>query len=163
MTPEQEILEDALAAARQRASSFTKELDQHARSLPLDPFGDWSAPSSELEMEMAAFTKRYEMTQDLITHRLFRSVLAVRGRIVRGNATAVVVAEMAELGIVEDAAQWDSITKLRNSFAHDYALTFDEIVPLLNQAWAFSTSLLDMIARVDRYVADHKLLSLGAT
>lgn len=159
MTPEQEILEDALAAARQRAATFARELDLHAHILPLDPREDWSQPSDDVRMEMDAFVKRYEMTQDLITRRLFRSVLAVRGQVLRGRSLAVVVGEMEALGIVEDAPRWEEITKLRNSFAHDYALTFAEIVPLINQAWTFSPDLLAMIWRVDRFAATHDLLA----
>ncbi len=162
MTPEQEILEDALIAARQRAATFAQELAYHAKTLPLDPMQPWDNPSSGLQTDMAAFTKRYEMTHDLVTRRLFRSVLAVKGTIVRTQSLANVVRSMAEFGIVSDLARWDEITKLRNSLAHDYALSFAATVRLLNQAWQFSTDLLDMIARVDRYVAEHELLAPGA-
>ena len=159
MTPEQEILEDALAAAQQRAATFAEELRYHAQTLPLDQQLDWSKPDPALQTEMAAFTKRYEMTQDLITRRLFRSVLAVKGKQVRAKALPSVVAEMAKLGIIDDLREWDEITKLRNSFAHDYAMTFVEIVPLLNQAWHFAPRLLTAVDRVARFVADHGLLT----
>lgn len=107
---------------------------------------------------MAAFTKRYEMTQDLVTRRLFRSVLAVSGVKMRTSKLAQVVEAMAQLGIVRDLKLWEEITKLRNSFAHDYALTFGEIVPLLNEAWRYAPILIDMVDRIDRYVAEHRLL-----
>ncbi len=162
MTPEQEILEDALLAARQRADSFADELLYHATSMPLDALLDWSKPSAEIQTEMAAFTKRYEMTQDLITRRLFRSVLAVRGTAVRTKALADVVGAMTVLGIVPDPRRWDEITKLRNSFAHDYALSFAEVVPLLNQAWQFAPDLIGMVGRVERFVAEHDLLTASA-
>lgn len=161
MTPEQEILEDALAAARQRAASFRAELAHHARTLPLDPKADWSAPDFDLRTEMAAFVKRFEMTQDLVSRRLFRSVLAVRGTRLRTAALAQVVNAMAALGVVHDAPRWDEITKLRNSFSHDYAMAFGAVVPLINQAWDFAPDLLDMIDRVDRYVAAEGLLQTG--
>ena len=158
MTPEQEILQDALAAARQRVDRFANELRTHGRWLPLDPGTDWSDPSDALTTEMAAFTKRYEMTQDVVTRRLFRSVLAVRGTMLRTQALAQVMEAMAALGVVTDAARWEEITKLRNSFAHDYMLTFAKLVPLLNQAWVFAPDLIDMVARVERHVAAHGLL-----
>ena len=159
MTPEQEILEDALAAARQRADRFADELRTHQRSLPLDPGADWSSPGDDLTTEMAAFTKRYEMTHDLIARRLFRSVLAVRGIKLRTQALTQVIEAMTGLGVVTDPARWDEITKLRNSFAHDYMLTFAKLVPLLNQAWAFAPDLIGMVARVEHHVADHQLLA----
>ena len=159
MTPEQEILEDSLAAALQRAATFEDELKQHARTFPLDPARDWRSPSDDLQTEMAAFTKRYEMTHDIVTRRLFRSILAVRGTALRTNALVHVVGEMHSLGIVDDLPLWDQLTKLRNSFAHDYAMRFADIVPMLNQAWTFAPILVEMIGRVDRYVVANNLLA----
>lgn len=158
MTPEQEILEDALIAARRRIERFKSEIGEHSATLPLDPERDWSEPSAALETEMAAFTKRYEMTQDIITRWVFRSILAVQGRSFRAKSLADVVLGVAGLGIVTDAGRWDEITKLRNSFAHDYAMTFAEIVPLLNQAWSFAPDLIAAFERADEYAAANRLL-----
>lgn len=158
MTPEQEILADALIAARQRADRFVTELAGHAKVLPLDATSTWTDPAPDLLTEMAAFAKRYEMTQDLLTRRLFRSVLAVQGRRFRTAAQAEVMNAIAEIGIIDDAERWEEITKLRNSLAHDYAMTFSQIVPLLNQAWEFSRDLTSMVATVERFVATNGLL-----
>lgn len=147
-----------MIAGRRRIERFRSEIEEHSVTLPLDPERDWSEPSAALETEMAAFTKRYEMTQDIITRRVFRSILAVQGRSFRAKSLADIVLGAAALGVLHDAARWDFITKLRNSFAHDYALTFANIVPLLNQAWTFAPDLIAAFERADEYVAANQLL-----
>lgn len=159
MTPEQEILADALVAVRQRTDRFAEELKDHAAILPLDPNRDWSEVSSELDTHVTAFIKRFEMTQDQITRKLFRSVLAVKGTTLRTGALADVVLAMARLGVVRDAPHWEEITKLRNVFAHDYMLTFAELVPKVNEAWNYSPDLIEMVGHVEQFVADHRLLA----
>ena len=110
---------------------------------------------------MAAFAKRYEMTQDVVTRRLFRSVLVAHGLAFRSRQVADIVRAAAELGLVADPARWEEITKLRNSFAHDYMLSFAELVPLLNQAWVFAPDLVAAVEGAERHINDLHLLDPG--
>ncbi len=157
MTPEQEVLEDALAALRQRKESFERELRYHSATFPLDsesdPKGDF-----DLSTAIAAFAKRYEMTQDMVVRRGFRSVAAVRGRLVRAKAMGELFSIVAELGLIDDVGHWNEITKVRNMLAHDYALKRGEIIALINSAWALDPDLIAMIDRLDTYVTENRLL-----
>ena len=161
MTPEQEILEDALAFVGQRIATFADEIRSHAASFPLDRDADFQTPSV-LWVEMDAFSKRYEMTQDQIVRKLFRSVLAVeRGIVVRNKSLGDVIEAMAQIGIVADAGEWHKITNVRNMLAHDYLVTRRDAARLLNQAWEFAPKLIDMFAKVDAHVSRHVLLDEG--
>lgn len=158
MTPEQEILEDALAAVGRRIGTFAGELRYHADTFPLSHDVDLEN-ASNLWVEMDAFSKRFEMTQDQVVRRLFRSVLAVeRGLVVRTKALGEVIEAMAQLEVIENAAEWHEITKLRNTLAHDYTITRRDAAALLNQAWAFAPKLIAVFARVETHVTKHGLL-----
>jgi uncharacterized protein with HEPN domain len=159
VTPEQEILEDALIAVRQRIDTFSGELKAHAEIFPL-AMDVTIEMTARVRVEMDAFSKRYEMTQDQIVRKLFRSVLAVeRGVVLRTKALGDVIDAMAQLGVVHNAAEWHEITKLRNMLAHDYMVTRTDAVALLNQAWRFAPKLVEMVARVEAFVASRNLLA----
>ncbi len=158
MTPEQEILEDALIALRQRKARFIDELSDHADVFPLPA----DAPVDEtkhLSFHVAAFSKRYEMTQDQVVRRLFRSVAAAKGVTLRTKALGELITMMHRLGIVEDIDRWHEITKVRNALAHDYLLTVTQLTACINKAWHFAPDLIAMIDRVDSYVTDNHLLT----
>lgn len=158
MTPEQEILEDALTALRQRQQRFAEEIAYHAQVFPLSSD---SLPADTLEMRthLAAFAKRYEMTQDQIVRRLFRSVAAVTGVSVRNRGIGQLIDSMHAIGIIDDVEKWHQITRVRNELAHDYALTLTELTTCINEAWHFSPDLIAMIDRVDAHIAEHNLLA----
>lgn len=155
MTPEQEILADNLAAVRQQAARFASKLKDHAPFLPIDPSVE---PQAAVRVNITAFIKRFELMQDQVSRKLFRSVLAVRGVLVRASGLAQVVGAMAELGIIDDLARWRRVTELRNIFAHDYMLAFEVLARLVNEAWQLCPSLIEMVSRVERYVAREQLL-----
>ncbi|WP_373486852.1 hypothetical protein [Blastomonas sp.] len=158
MTPEQEILEDALVALRQRQQRFREELADHAQVFPLS-LDNLPPDTLAMRTHLAAFAKRYEMTQDQIVRRLFRSVAAVTGIVVRAKGIGELIETMHALGIVEDVDKWHQITRVRNELAHDYALTVPELARCINEAWDFSPDLIAMIDKVDRYVAERTLLA----
>lgn len=157
MTPEQEILEDALALMRRRIDRFSRELHSHMHVFPLSPSTSWDDLDDDTLMHVAAFTKRFELTQDQIVRKLFRSVLAVEGVKTRTKALGDVIEGVAKLGIA-DHARWNEITKLRNTLAHDYSMTPETFTPSLNAAWASANELIEMVTTVEHYVAAHDLL-----
>ena len=151
-------MEDALIAVEQRAESFARELDYHRHVFPVEIFCSWAEVPEETQTHIVAFCKRYEMTQDQVVRKLFRSILAVRGVKLRTRALGEVIGAIADLGLVPNRAEWDELTKLRNALAHDYSLTPTELAPIINRAWTLSPRLIETVDRVKSYVTTHGLL-----
>lgn len=158
MTPEQEVLEDALDVVRQRIATFADELTMHASFFPLSLDADWDNVPRDLQTNIAAFSKRYEMTADHLVRKLFRSILANSGSVPRTKAIGDVIRGVAALGVINDEVLWDDIVATRNTLAHDYMMKPRTLAPVINKAWQYAPVLIAAADRADTYINDQGLL-----
>ncbi len=158
MTPEQEILEDALVATRLRIASFREELAEHAQAFPLPDFDTWDAAPVGIRTHIAAFSKRFEMTQDHVVRKMFRSIIAISGQVVRMKSLGDVIDASADLGVISDATTWHRITAVRNILAHDYMIRPASFIPVINEAWSYAPLLIEGGERGDVFVLTNNLL-----
>nr|WP_295661328.1 hypothetical protein [Polymorphobacter sp.] len=157
MTPEQEALADIQDNCRQLIAGVVTDWSEFATLFPIDE-ATVDAPTGPARHLFRSFSKSFEQVQDQVMRKLLRAVLLVAtGGPVEGRKLDQILIDSAAL-IDLDIDQLRTITGIRNSLTHDYALSFRTIAPVLNQAWAALPDLLALAERIDRFVGDRRLL-----
>lgn len=106
----------------------------------VDEFGNMNAAA---RVGSTALIKSFEQLEDIIAS-LFRTILRALGQPLKGLYALDIGEHMVGLSIIDDAAGWLKIVKLRNSLVHEYptdsAKRFDQLasvyaaIPILRDA-----------------------------
>lgn len=124
-----------------------------ARCLPLVPLTATTLPDPEDDQAafLDAFAHRFQNTQDILSGRVFRGILAMAAYDLRGKTPLDIAGEIAALQIVESAEEWREFNDLRNDLAHEYPLQPARQADRFNRALIATPRLLEIVAATRRY------------
>lgn len=141
MTAEQEILSDLLAQLDASASGIADSL-QLIGAFPTT-VAEFEAMSTLQRVVSTGLLKQIEQLEDGLM-RTFRTILKTLGVSLKGFYPIDIANHMIELDVIDDAAAWVAVVKLRNELVHEYpfrpADRFDRLfrahdaIPLLRDA-----------------------------
>lgn len=155
MTPEQEIIADqqeAIAAVLRSARTALPMIG----AMPTD-HASFAAMTPLQQLASTAMLKQFEQLEGLL-HGLFRAILRTLGIRLKGLYPLDVANKMVELEILDDAARWVAIIKLRNDLAHEYPLGTSDRYDRFADAHASLPFLFDAAERARRVIAQRRLL-----
>ena len=152
--------EDVISDIAARIQDLLVSLDAGVaaiRPLPEDgPALDAKLPIEKLVA--SGFLKTVEQLEDQLA-RLFRTILTANDIDIKGMFARDFADYMEQLGIVDDAAQWMAIVKMRNRLVHDYPVKSDarraRLVEAADAAPFIATTALNALA----YLANKGLLT----
>lgn len=159
MTPEQEILTDLIEQVRALRESMPPTLAMIG-DLPRD-VDTFDAIPVTARIGTTAMLKQFEQLEDALAST-FRSVLKALGQRLKGLYPLDIGNRMVDLDVLDDGHAWLEIVKLRNHLVHEYSLDADQRLLRMTQAYDAIPLLLDAAVRVDRLIADRKLLETPA-
>ena len=116
---EREVLADIAARVRELRDSLETATAMIA-PVPADIAGYIALPWSALVV-IAGYLKTVEQLEEQVA-RLFRTILVLNAVDVGGLFARDIADRMDALGIIDDAARWTELVKLRNRLVHDYPL-----------------------------------------
>lgn len=129
--------------------------------MPIDPA--WLEEAGVLEyMPFDAFIQQFGSMQDALHGPVFRSVLELEQYTDKPKTPRDLADLMEKLGIVEDAAAWHELRKLRNALAHEYTDQRVTQARRLNEAYRAIDDLIAVFNRVRAYVTSKGLADLSA-
>jgi uncharacterized protein with HEPN domain len=156
VTPEQEIVADLLRALRALVRS-TEETLGLLPTLPEDASAFAALPVIARVASTAAL-KDFEQLEDTL-NALFRTVLRAMGVRLKGLYPLDIGHRMEELDVLDDAARWLEVVKLRNELIHDYPVEPADQLARLRQALGHLPFLFDAAARIERLIERRALLA----
>lgn len=103
----------------------------------------------ESSERLDAFRVRYASLQDILAHKLFRSLLTLEEEPVLSMLD--VLNAMEKRGILDSFESWKRLRDLRHTFMHDYPDEMELCADALSQAHASASVLLDTLTRLRKY------------
>lgn len=89
--------------------------------------------NNEAVMRLDQFVYRFSKLQDVIGAKIFRYILAWLYEEEDTMSMRDVLERLERLGIIDNVESWVYIRELRNTIAHDYPLSTQEVVLSLNE------------------------------
>ena len=109
-------------------------------------------------MIIAGYLKTVEQLEEQVA-RLFRTILLLNAVDVGGLFARDIADRMEALGIIDDAARWTEMVKLRNRLVHDYPLSREARFARLQEVIAAVSYLDGTAAATLTYLQKTGLLS----
>ncbi len=100
-----------------------------------------------------ALLKRVEQLQDMLA-RLVRAVASWELIDVAEMTRRDLANWMEQRRFVDDAAQWITLTELRNRLVHEYPIDDAEQIRRVNQSWEAASALQAIFRRIPAYLAN---------
>lgn len=155
MTPEQEVLSDLLAQLEASAIGISESLELLG-TFPRN-VAEFQAMSMLQRVVSTGLLKQVEQFEDGVA-RIFRTVLRMLGLSLKGLYPTDIANHMISLSVLDDAATWVSIVKLRNELVHEYPFKPDDRFDRLSRAHAAIPLLQDAARRVRSLIQSRGLL-----
>ncbi|WP_448192130.1 hypothetical protein [Azospirillum sp. sgz301742] len=132
-----------------------------APMMPVDPA--WLDEAGVLEyLPFDAFIQQFGSMQDTLHGSVFRGVLELEQYTDKPKTPRDLADLMEKLGIIDDAAAWHELRKIRNALAHEYTDHRVTQARRLNEAYAAIDDLITVLNRVHAYVTAKGLADLSA-
>lgn len=153
MSPEQEVMHDLL---RQGKASLVG-IDEAMAIIGLFPesVDEFGTMNVSARVGSTALIKDFEQLQDIIAS-LFRTILKALGQSLKGLYALDIGEHMVVLSIIEDAAGWLKIVKLRNSLVHEYPTDSAKRFEQLSSVHAALPTLRDALIRAEIFICIEK-------
>lgn len=160
MTEPQELLHDILSTLTRTGSALRRVRALLAPRFPVSPesLTLFDEPGS---IATDAMLKRFEQHVDAI-RAAARMIVRVVGEEDRYRTVRAACDRLASLGVVEDVDRLIGLIDLCSRTAHAYAPTSEQQAGILNAVFGAIPELLDLDARLARFVREQKLLPAEA-
>jgi hypothetical protein len=155
VTAEQEVLADQLAAIAAVVASARETLPL-VGTMPRDDAA-FAAMTPLQRLAATAMLKQFEQLEGLLSG-LFRTALRASGVRLKGLFPRDVGDRMVELGVIDDAAHWVALVKLRNELVHEYPLGTSDRYDRFAAAFDAFPFFFDAADRARRMVVARGLL-----
>lgn len=153
---EQEVLGDVAARVSELRASLETATAMIA-PVPADIASYAALPRPALVI-IAGYLKTVEQLEEQVA-RLFRTILLLNAVDVGGLFARDIADRMEALGIIDDAARWTEMVKLRNRLVHDYPLSREARFARLQEVIAAVSYLDGTAAATLTYLQKTGLLS----
>lgn len=102
------------------------------------------------------FRQRFSDLQDLLGNALFKAIAIMDQDETPSNELSMRerLVLMEKRGLI-DLDKWQRMREIRNTFAHDYPDLHEEKAQNFNAAWESAHDLVDVVARVKKYMDSH--------
>ncbi len=96
-----------------------------------------------------SFTSRFGRLQDIISKRLFRTIILLEG----GEAERVIdiLNIMEKRGILADTVEWHALRELRNELAYEYLDEHQKMAEMINATYHATIRLEQIILKCQEY------------
>lgn len=160
MNPTETLLLELLVTLRSTGAALRRVRRRLGMHFPIAP-----ATLVRLDEDSVAWTdamlKRVEQMVD--AHRsATRVVVKLLGEEDKYRTQRQILDRLASFEVVPDPLRVLKLIELRNRTVHAYAPESEKQAALLNEAWAAIPELLDLAARLARFVREQKLLPAEA-
>ena len=155
MTPEQELIADLLRQVEASAKALSETVPL-IDPFPLDVESFKSLPVIGRVASTAMLKEVEQLENGLVS--LFRVILKSMGINLKGLYPMDIANHMIELDVLDDAAEWVEIVKLRNELVHEYPIASADQLSQFSRAPAAIATLDDATRRVTALVATKGLL-----
>lgn len=132
-----------------------------ARLMPVD--AGWLDEADVLDyLPFDAFIQQFGSMQDALHGPVFRGLLELEQYTDKPKTPRDLADLMEKLGIIDDAAAWHELRKLRNVLAHEYTDHRVTQARRLNEAYRAIDDLVAVFNRVHAHVVSKGLADLSA-
>ncbi|HAI69440.1 MAG TPA: hypothetical protein DCM38_08400 [Gammaproteobacteria bacterium] len=104
-----------------------------------------------------SFTSRFGRLQDLMSKRLFRTLILLEG----GEAESLIdiLNVMEKRGILENLLDWQALRKLRNDLTHEYFDDYQRMAEAINATYAAANVLENIVLNCREYAINNLHIS----
>jgi uncharacterized protein YutE (UPF0331/DUF86 family) len=153
MSPEQELMDDLLRQGKASLVGIDEAMtviDHFPKSV-----GEFGNMNAAARVGSTALIKSFEQLEDTIAS-LFRTILKTLGQPLKGLYALDIGEHMVGLLIIDDAAGWLKIVKLRNLLVHEYPTDSEKRFEQLASVHAAIPILRDALERAKNFICVEK-------